>query len=82
MGTHDDLDNTLKWESPFPGMKDMFKKYTRKAINDAVSLTNAPRRTATYDVVPAWNVLLFASDPASLLADKRLLAARAEVNAK
>lgn len=82
MGTYGDLDNTLKWESPFPDMKDMFKKYTRKAINDTVPLANAPRRTATYDVVSAWNVLLFAPDPASLLADKRLLAARAEVNAK
>jgi len=37
MGTHGDLDNTLKWESPFPDMNDMFKKYTGKAINDTVS---------------------------------------------
>ncbi|OCL14217.1 DHH family protein [Glonium stellatum] len=82
MGTHGDLGNTLKWEPPFPDMKDMFKKYTKKAINDAVSLINAPRRTAAYDVMSAWDALLAALDPASLLTDKRLLAARVEVNAE
>ena len=70
-----------KMEPPFPNMKDMFKKYAKKVINDAVSLINAPRRTVTY-VLSAWNVLLFAPDLASLLTDKRLLAARAEVNAE
>lgn len=29
------------------------QEYTGKAINDGVSLTNVPRRTATYDVVSA-----------------------------
>ena len=47
MGTHGDLGNTIKWEPPFPDMKPTFAKYTKKAINDAVSLINAPRRTAS-----------------------------------
>ncbi|KAJ2972645.1 hypothetical protein NUW58_g9143 [Xylaria curta] len=49
MGTHGDLGNTLKWEPPFPDMKATFKTYTKKALNEAVSLINAPRRTAAYN---------------------------------
>ncbi|KAK6206358.1 hypothetical protein LQW54_007812 [Pestalotiopsis sp. IQ-011] len=82
MGTHGDLGNTLKWEPPFPDMKSTFKAYTKKALNDAVSLINAPRRTATYDVPGAWKALTSASSPAELLKNKTLLAARAEVNAE
>ncbi|KAF5024388.1 hypothetical protein F66182_3474 [Fusarium sp. NRRL 66182] len=82
MGTHGDLGNTIKWEPPFPDMKATFKMYTKKAINDAVSLINAPRRTATYDVPGAWEALNAASSPKDLLGDKTLLAARAEVNAE
>ncbi|KAI4224428.1 MAG: hypothetical protein LQ349_007246 [Xanthoria aureola] len=41
MGTHGDLGNTLKWDPPFPDMKEVFKTHTKKAINDAVSLLNA-----------------------------------------
>lgn len=41
MGTHGDLGNTLKWEPPFPDMKEVFKIHTKKSINDAVSLLNA-----------------------------------------
>lgn len=82
MGTHGDLGNTLKWEPPFPDMKSTFKAYTKKALNDAVSLINAPRRTATYDVPGAWKALTSASAPAELLKNKTLLAARAEVNAE
>lgn len=80
MGTHGDLGNTLKWEPPFPDMRDAFKKYTKKAINDAVSLINAPRRTVSYDVPAAWAALTAASSPSALLKNKDLLAARAEVN--
>ncbi|KAF2083868.1 DHH family protein [Saccharata proteae CBS 121410] len=80
MGTHGDLGNTIKWEPPFPDMKDMFKRYTKKAINDAVSLINAPRRTPSFNVLDAWTALNRASDPAALLKDKALLAARAAVN--
>ncbi|WZH49734.1 DHH family protein [Fusarium acuminatum] len=82
MGTHGDLGNTLKWEPPFPDMKATFKMYTKKAINDAVSLINAPRRTATYNVPGAWEALIAVSTPKDLLKDKTLLAARAEVNAE
>ncbi|KAH9908501.1 DHH phosphoesterase [Xylariomycetidae sp. FL2044] len=82
MGTHGDLGNTLKWEPPFPDMKATFKAYTKKAINDAVSLINAPRRTATYDVPAAWEALTAADAPADLLKNRDLLAARAEVNAE
>jgi hypothetical protein len=82
MGTHGDLGNTLKWEPPFPDMKATFKTYTKKALNEAVSLINAPRRTAAYDVPGAWNAMISAGSPADLLKNRTLLAARAEVNAE
>lgn len=82
MGTHGDLGNTLKWEPPFPDMKATFKMYTKKAVNEAVSLINAPRRTATYDVPAAWVALTAAGSPSDLLKNQSLLAARAEVNAE
>ncbi|KXH40802.1 DHH family protein [Colletotrichum simmondsii] len=82
MGTHGDLGNTLKWEPPFPDMKSTFKTYTKKALNDAVSLINAPRRTASYDVPSAWKALRASNSPKELLSNKFLLAARAEVNAE
>ena len=82
MGTHGDLGNTLKWEPPFPDMAMAFKKYTKKAINDAVSLINAPRRTSSYNVRAAWDALTAASCPTDLLKNPNLLAARAEVNAE
>ncbi|MCJ1287370.1 hypothetical protein MMC26_006719 [Xylographa opegraphella] len=82
MGTHGDLGTTLKWKPPFPDMADTFRAHSKKAINDAVSLINAPRRTATFDVRSAWDALLHAPDPKALLAHPRLLAARAEINAE
>lgn len=82
MGTHGDLGNTLKWQPPFPDMAAAFKKYTKKAINEAVSLINAPRRTASYNVQAAWDALAAANGPAELLKNRHLLAARAEVNAE
>ncbi|EME49427.1 hypothetical protein DOTSEDRAFT_163787 [Dothistroma septosporum NZE10] len=82
VGTHGDLGNTLKWEHPFPDMKPTLKKYTKKTLNDVVSLINAPRRTATYDVRSAWDAISETAEPASILKNPRLLAARAEVNAE
>jgi nanoRNase/pAp phosphatase (c-di-AMP/oligoRNAs hydrolase) len=82
IGTHGDLGNTLKWSPPFPDMKETFKLYTKKSINDAVSLVNAPRRTAKYDVITAWTALLASKDPKDLLSNGRLQSARAEVNAE
>jgi hypothetical protein len=82
VGTHGDLGNTFKWESPFPDMKDCLKKHTKKTLNDVVSAVNAPRRTATYDVRSAWDALSETTDPASILKNARLRAAREEVNAE
>ncbi|KAM0426575.1 hypothetical protein ACHAPT_008267 [Fusarium lateritium] len=82
MGTHGDLGNAIKWEPPFPDMKATFKMYTKKAINEAVSLINAPRRTASYNVSVAWEALKAASSPKELVKNKDLLEARAEVNAE
>ncbi|KAI1802068.1 DHH phosphoesterase [Daldinia bambusicola] len=82
MGTQGDLGNTLKWEPPFPNMKPTFKAYTRKAINDAIPLINAPRRTAAYNVPAAWAALIAANSPKELLTNESLLAARAEVKAE
>lgn len=61
IGTIGDHGTSFKWPQPFPeeDMKACFKKYTKKAVTDAVSLVNAPRRTATYDVEAAWNVSFF-----------------------
>ncbi|KAL8781082.1 MAG: hypothetical protein Q9213_006164 [Squamulea squamosa] len=80
MGTHGDLGNTLKWDPPFPDMKEVFKTHTKKAINDAVSLLNAPRRTSKFDVITAWTALVSASSPKEILTNSRLLSARAEIN--
>jgi len=84
VGTHGDLGNTLKWKPPFPDMSAPLKQYTKKTLNDIVSLINAPRRTATYDVIAAWTALLAAtkegSQPKDILSDKRLREARDEIN--
>ena len=80
MGTHGDLGTTLKWKPPFPDMAETFRMYSKKTINDAVSLINAPRRTAKFDVLSAWEALLHAKDPKEILSNKRLLDARAEIN--
>jgi len=80
IGTHGDLGNTLKWNPPFPDMTATFKQHTKKSINDAVSLLNAPRRTARYDVITAWNALLSSNAPSDLLSNGRLQAARSEIN--
>jgi nanoRNase/pAp phosphatase (c-di-AMP/oligoRNAs hydrolase) len=80
IGTHGDLGNTLKWNPPFPDMKETFKAHTKKSINDAVSLLNAPRRTEKYDVITAWEALLHSKEPKDLLTNMRLQSARAEIN--
>lgn len=80
MGTHGDLGNTLKWKPPFPDMSETFKAHTKKAINDAVALVNAPRRTAKFDAIAAWQALLEAKGPKDILGNPRLLEARAEIN--
>ncbi|KAL0262683.1 hypothetical protein SLS55_001653 [Diplodia seriata] len=82
LGTHGDLGTTLKWEPPFPDMRATFKTYTKKALNEAVSMINAPRRAATFDVPVAWAALAAANAPADLANNEKLLAARAEVKAE
>lgn len=82
LGTHGDLGTNFKWQPPFPDMGEVLKRYTRKKLNDSVSLINAPQRTAAYNVPVAWDALTQAIGPADLLINKALLAARAEVNAE
>lgn len=82
VGTHGDLGTNLKWLPPFPDMTAPFKQHTKKLLNTIVSLINAPRRTATYDVPSAWAALASTSDPRSIPQNARLLAARAEINAE
>lgn len=80
VGTHGDLGTTLKWQPPFPDMSVTLKQHTKKTLNAVVSLINAPRRTATYDVASAWTALATTPEPASILTNARLLAARQEIN--
>lgn len=80
IGTHGDLGNTLKWLPPFPDLTPTLKQHKKKAVNDAVSLINAPRRTARYDVLSAWSALLASTSPKDLLTNRRLLEARAEIS--
>lgn len=79
MGTHGDLGTTLKWEPPFPDMTATFKKYPKKAVNDAVGLVNAPRRSAAYNVKDAWNAVITAADPGSIKKAEKLHDASFEV---
>lgn len=82
LGTHGDLGNTFKWEPPFPDMKAMFKRNSKKAITDAVGAINAPRRTAKYNVRGAWEALLAAAGPSELMANPALREARDEIAAE
>ncbi|KAF2734900.1 DHH phosphoesterase [Polyplosphaeria fusca] len=79
LGTHGDLGGTLKWEPPFPDMAPTFKVHPKKSINDAVALINAPRRSAAYNVSSAWDIVLKASGPASILGNEGLKDASFEV---
>lgn len=79
LGTHGDLGGTIKWQPPFPDMTATFKRYPKKSINDAVSLVNAPRRSAAYNVQAAWEAMISASGPEPLLKNERLQEASWEV---
>lgn len=79
LGTHGDLGNNLKWEPPFPDMSDMFKEHTKKSIYDAIALVNAPRRSKRYNVEAAWDAVLFAQNPKTLLDNEELAAAQLEI---
>ena len=56
-----------------------FKQHSKKAINDAVSRVNAPRRSAAFNVEAAWNAVISASSPEAVSKDGKLLDAQAEV---
>ncbi|ORY10244.1 hypothetical protein BCR34DRAFT_539741 [Clohesyomyces aquaticus] len=79
LGTHGDLGTALKWDPPLPDMTAAFKQFTKKALNEAVSLINAPRRTAAYNVWDAWDALLSAPGPVSILQNRKLQEASMEV---
>lgn len=79
LGTHGDLGTTLKWQPPFPDMASTFKKYSKKSINNAVGLVNAPRRSAAYNVEAAWEAIVSVDGPQPLLSKTKLLNAQSEV---
>jgi hypothetical protein len=79
LGTHGDLGTTLKWQPPFPDMKLTFSTHSKKSINDAVALVNAPRRSAAYNVADAWNAVISASSPISITKNEKLANASLEV---
>jgi hypothetical protein len=79
LGTHGDLGGTLKWKPPFPDMTATFRAHPKKAINDAVALVNAPRRSEAYNVEYAWDVVVSAISTESILKDKKLMVASFEV---
>ncbi|KIP03310.1 hypothetical protein PHLGIDRAFT_111054 [Phlebiopsis gigantea 11061_1 CR5-6] len=95
MGTLGDLGTSFQFRHPFPeeDMKVCFKKYTKKSINEAISLVNAPRRTSMFDVQSAWNALLYSTSPVDIVnppraskdqyaASQRLRKAREDTNAE
>jgi hypothetical protein len=79
LGTHGDLGSSIKWEPPFPDMTTTFKQHPKKAINEAVALVNAPRRSAAYNVEDAWNAVISATDPQSISKNEKLHEASLEV---
>ena len=73
-------------KAPFPELAAAKTLYTATAIRNAVSLINAPRRTAGGHCGPALDLLLAANDPKDLLSGRHpgldaLYAAREEVKA-
>ncbi|KAI8943597.1 hypothetical protein NX059_001589 [Plenodomus lindquistii] len=79
LGTHGDLGTTIKWEPPFPDMTATFKQHPKKAVNDAVALVNAPRRSAAYNVHDAWDAVINATGPKYIAENEKLHEASAEV---
>ena len=79
IGTIGDLGTTLQWKPPFPDMTQTFKDHTKKMINDTVASINAPRRTAEFDVISAWDALLNATALKDIVTNRRLQHARDEI---
>lgn len=82
LGTWGDLGSTIKWLPPFPDMTETLKTHKKTTLTKAVSLVNAPRRTASFEVRSAWDALATTPGPVSVLTNKRLLAASEEVKAE
>ena len=53
-------------EAAFPEIAEAQKAYGKTALRDAVSLVNAPRRTAAADAGPALRLLLTADGPKAI----------------
>ena len=79
LGTHGDLGSSIKWEPPFPDLTATFKSHSKKSINDAVALVNAPRRSAAYNVQDAWDAVISATNPLEIAKDEKLHTASLEV---
>ncbi|PSN60224.1 DHH phosphoesterase [Corynespora cassiicola Philippines] len=79
LGTHGDLGNTFKWQTPFPDMTAIFKQHPKSKISEAVVRVNAPRRSAAYNVQAAWDAIISASNPEAIMKDRALEAASKEV---
>ena len=71
----------------FPEMAEARARYGKTALRDAVSLVNAPRRSASADAGPALALLLKANGPKEIISGDHpetaaLRAAREEVKAE
>ncbi|KAL5531570.1 hypothetical protein ACEPAG_4447 [Sanghuangporus baumii] len=85
LGVFGDLGpSAVNWnEPPWPThLGYVMKKVTKKALSDAVSMMNAPRRTAEYQVYDAWEAILKANTPQEISSNPIFLIARAQVNAE
>jgi single-stranded-DNA-specific exonuclease len=70
----------------FPELDEAYKRFGKTALRNAVTLVNAPRRTANADATPALALLLKCNSPKELLSREHqethvLLAAKEEVKA-
>ncbi|KZO93868.1 DHH phosphoesterase [Calocera viscosa TUFC12733] len=82
LGVIGDLGGEVKWGTgPWPRhLRETERRWTKKALGDAVSMLNAPRRTVEYNVRDAWTALLNAKGPADIAPNRELIAARQRVN--
>jgi single-stranded-DNA-specific exonuclease len=74
-------------DDAFPELKEAQTRYGKTALRDAVSLINAPRRTASADATPALALLLESDGPKAIVKGDRsevatLYAAKQEVAAE
>ncbi|KAI5121861.1 hypothetical protein M0805_001069 [Coniferiporia weirii] len=85
LGVFGDLGpSAVKWgEEPWPAhLGDVVKRVTKRALSEAVSMINAPRRTAEYKVHDAWEAVLRAQSLEDISKNPTFFAARARVNAE